>query len=150
MRWDPSAPSRQTLEWDGVVQRPSGKHMMQSYETPGKNDTMGAVLRGQGKADQDIQRPHIYCPESADMYAVMAAQSPQQPGPQASPVIIKRKRVFNHVPGEEHTPIYEERFAWLVKPKPKVPEGADEQQTKAITMMGPTHPIGVQRDKPWH
>ena len=127
--------------------------MMQRYETPGKNDPMGGVLRGQGKLDQDVQRPHIYCPESADMYAVMSAQSPQKPGPQLPPQlpppIIKRKRVFNHVPGEEHTPIYEERFAWLIKPKQKVPEGA-EQQTKAVTLMGPTHPIGVQRDKPWH
>ena len=151
MRWDTHAQQpRQTLEWDNVVPRPQGKHIMQNHETPGKCDTMGAILRGKVKPPVETHHPHLLNPESADMYAIMSAQSHQKPGLPLPPPFIKRKRVFNHVPGEEHAPVFEERFAWLVKPKQQPVQAEGAEPAKVRTLSGATHPIGVQRDKPWH
>lgn len=126
---------------------------MESHETPGKCDTMGQILQGKAERPNEAHHPHIVCPESADMYAILAAQASQQQGVTAgAPSAIRRKRVFGRVPGEEHNPIFEERYAWLVKPKPKPQKAADGtvlEQTIS-PFLTPTHPMGEQRDKPWH
>ena len=153
MRWDPKLKHTSNLEWDNVVPRPQGKYVMGNDETPGKRDTMGPILRGKAKPPAEAHHPHIHNPESADMYAILAAQSQQQQNATArAPAVIHRKRVFQRIPGEEHTPIFEERFAWLVKPKPKPQTAADGTvvEQPISPMLAPTHPMGEQRDKPWH
>lgn len=148
MKWDTKSKQTSTLEWDNVIPRPQGKHIMESHETPGKCDTMGPILRGKAKPPIEAHHPHIVNPESADMYAILAAQSQQAKAAAGGPAVIHRKRVFQRVPGEEHTPIFEERFAWLVKPRPKPLKAADGTVVEQAN--NPTHPMGEQRDKPWH
>lgn len=153
MKWNPQQPEISKMEWDNAIPRPHGKHIMQNHETPGKCDTMGQILRGKAQRPVEAHHPHIVNPESVDMYAILTAQSSQQQGSTAGmPSAIHRKRVFQRIPGEEHTPIFEERYAWLVKAKPKPQKTADgtviEQTVNPYLV--PTHPMGEQRDKPWH
>ena len=139
MKWDPH--SKETLEWDNHIPRPEGKLIKHSGEVSGKRDTMQGILSGTAKPIQEGSHPHKADPESPAMYAIMASQPPA--AQDAGGVVIHRKRLFRPVPGEEHTPVFQERYAWLGKPK----DGSGKPKGP---LAGVTHPVNVQPDSVWH
>ena len=138
MKWD--SDSKATLEWDNHVPRPQGKHIMRNGEAAGKRDSMQAILTGTAKREEGCH-PHIVNPESADMYAIMASQPPAL---RDAAVVIHRKRVVRPVPGEAHSPVFQERYAWLGSPKQ-----AGSEKPKG-PLAGATHPVNVLPDSVWH
>lgn len=140
MKWDPH--SKETLEWDNHIPMPEGKLIMRNGEVSGKRDTMQGILTGTAKSGVEVSHPHKADPESRDMYAIMACQPPA--AQDAANAVILRKQIVRPVPGEDHTPIFQERYAWLGKPKADVP--ARPQGSLA----GITHPVNVQPDSVWH
>lgn len=139
MRWDPC--SKETLEWDNAIPKPQGKLMMHAGEVSGKCDTMQGILTGTAKPTPSLSHPHKVNPEGAAMYAIMASQTPS--GHDSSPVVIHRKRVVRPVPGEEHHPALQERYAWLAKPR------QDTADKPGGVLASVTHPVNKQPDSVW-
>ena len=142
MRWDPC--SKNPLEWDNIIPRPQGKLIMQAGAVSGKRDTMQGILTGTAKPTASPAHPHQAAPESADMYAIMASKVPSPRDNVSSAAVIHRKRVVRPVPGEDHTPVFQERYAWLGKPKQNM---ADKPQG---LLASATHPVNRQPDSVWH
>ena len=140
MHWDPH--SKETLEWDNVIPRPQGKLIMHAGEVSGKCDTMQGILAGTAKPSPPGSHPHKADPESADMYAIMASQTPS--ANDASAAVIHRKRVVRPVPGEEHSPVFQERYAWLGKSRQDMAD-----KPKGL-LAGVTHPVNRRPDSVWH
>jgi len=139
MKWDPN--SKETLEWDNHIPRPQGKLIMHSGEVSGKRDTMQGILSGTAKPGVVGTLPHKADPESPAMYAIMASQPPA--AQDVAGVVMHRKRVVRPVPGESHTPVFQERYAWLGKPK-------DGSEKPKGPLAGVTHPVGAQSTSVWH
>ena len=139
MKWDPN--SKETLEWDNHIPRPQGKLIMHAAEVSGKRDTMQGILSGTAKPGVEGTHPHKADPESPAMYAIMASQPPA--AQDLAGVVMHRKRVVRPVPGESHTPVFQERYAWLGKPK----EGSEKPKGP---LAGVTHPVGAQSQSIWH
>ncbi|DBB13957.1 hypothetical protein WJX82_000068 [Trebouxia sp. C0006] len=139
MKWDPY--SKETLEWDNHIPRPQGKLIMHSGEVSGKRDTMQGILSGTAKPGVEGTHPHKADPESPAMYAIMASQPPA--AQDLAGVVMHRKRVVRPVPGEGHTPVFQERYAWLGKPK-------DGSEKPKGPLAGVTHPVGAQSNSVWH
>lgn len=139
MRWDHS--SKETLEWDNAIPRPQGKLIMQAGEVRGKQDTVQGILAGTDKPTPPRPHPHIVHPEGADMYAIMASQ--RLPKDDIPSVVIHRKRVVRPVPGEEHCPALQERYAWLGKPR----QGTADKPRGVLASV--THPVNRQPDSVW-
>ena len=96
--------------------------------------------------------PHRVLPESGEMYAAMAPASTVTAAVAKDSVKqpkITRRQIIKPVPGEDHRPIHDERFAWLVQPR-----AVRQAQEAAIAaaaaprppspLAGPTHPIVSQ------
>lgn len=143
MRWDTC--SKNTLEWDNVIPRPQGKLIMQAGAVSGKRDTMQGILTGTAEPTSSPAHPHKADPVSADMYAIMASQVPSPHNTVPTAAVIHRKRVVRPVPGEEHTPVFQERYAaWLGKPR------QDMAEKPQGLLAGATHPVNRQPDSVWH
>ncbi len=115
---------------------------MHNGEVAGKQDTMQGILSGTAKPSAEGSHPHKADPESPAMYAIMASQPPA--AQDTAGAVILRKRVVRPVPGEDHSPVFQERYAWLGKPKQ---EGSDKPKG---ALAGVTHPVNVQPDSVWH
>ena len=140
MKWDPH--SKETLEWDNVVPKPQGKLIMHGDQATGKRDTMQGILSGTGKPQLQPSCRNTVNSESGSMYAIMSSQPAAVES--SSPVIIHRKRVVRPVPGEDHKPVFQERYAWLGRPRAQSVEVAGGLKA---TM---THPVNSRPDSIWH
>lgn len=139
MRWDPR--SKETLEWDNAIPKPQGKLIMDASEVSGKRDSMQGILTGTAKPSVSACHPHKVDPEGADMYAIMASQ--KLSGHDTPAAVIHRKRLVRPVPGEEHRPALQERYAWLGKPR------QDPADKPGGLLASVTHPVNRQPDSVW-
>ena len=140
MKWDPH--SKDSLEWDNHVPRPQGKLIMHGDQATGKRDTMQGILSGTAKPQPQHSCRHTVNSESSSMYAIMASQPADVQS--CSPVVIHRKRIVRPVPGEDHKPVFQERYAWLGRPR------AESVEVAASPQASVTHPVNSRPDSIWH